>query len=139
LYHTGDTVAQDYKTALRWFLLAAQQGDAYAQTAAGGMYVNGIGTQQDDKAAAKWFTLAANQGLPDAQYRLGILYHNGQGVPKDRVQAFMWLDVAASGGNADAAKLRDDTARLMTSIQIQEATRLAAVRKSGSTDGKQVR
>ena len=110
-----------------------------AQTAAGGMYINGIGTPQDDKEAAKWFALAANQGLPDAQYRLGILYHNGQGLPKDRVQAYMWLDVAASGGNADAAKLRDDTAHLMTTAQIQEATRLAAPRKSGVTDGKRSR
>jgi len=37
MYHSGEGVPQDYKTAHKWFSLAAEQGIAYAQAALGRM------------------------------------------------------------------------------------------------------
>ena len=31
MYETGDGVPQDYRTAVKWYGRAAEQGDAYAQ------------------------------------------------------------------------------------------------------------
>ena len=50
------------KTAVKWYTLAAEQGDADAQINLAGMYFNGRGVPQDYKTAVKWHTLAAKQG-----------------------------------------------------------------------------
>ena len=41
-------VPQDYSTAVKWYSLAAEQGDADAQTNLGVMYANGEGVLQDN-------------------------------------------------------------------------------------------
>ena len=43
MYAKGQGVIQDYKEALKWFRLAAAQGDAKAQYNLGVMYDNGEG------------------------------------------------------------------------------------------------
>ena len=60
----------DYATALKWYTLAAEQGDADAQFNLGSMYRYGDGVSQDDKTAVKWYTLAAKQGHADAKRKL---------------------------------------------------------------------
>ena len=47
--------------AVRWFRLAADQGDAFAQYILGISYDNGQGVPQDFVEAHKWFNLAAAQ------------------------------------------------------------------------------
>ena len=59
MYVKGEGVPKDYKTALKWFKLAAKQGDAGAQYNLGVMYEKGQGVPQDDKTAMKWYSLAA--------------------------------------------------------------------------------
>ena len=49
---------------MKWYTLAAEQGEASAQYNLGFMYNNGEGVPQDDKTAVKWYTLAAEQGKP---------------------------------------------------------------------------
>ena len=44
---------QDYVESMKWFRLAADQGDADAQTSLGDMYRNGEGVPQDDVEAEK--------------------------------------------------------------------------------------
>lgn len=51
MYDTGVGVAQDAAEAVRWFRLAAEQGDALAQFDLGVMYATGGGVPQDDAAA----------------------------------------------------------------------------------------
>jgi uncharacterized protein len=54
------------------------------------------------------------------------MYANGWGVPQDVVRAHMWSNLSAAQGDQDAAKNRDDFARLMmTPAQIAEAQKLA--------------
>jgi uncharacterized protein len=71
MYAQGHGVAQDYKEAMKWYRLAADQGFAKAQFNLGDIYDQGHGVAQDYKEAVKWYQLAAEQGLADAQYNLG--------------------------------------------------------------------
>ena len=71
MYYNGQGVPQDYAEAVKWYRLAADQGDAYAQYNLGVMYDNGEGVPQDYKEAVKWYRLAAEQGHAKAQYNLG--------------------------------------------------------------------
>ena len=61
MYHEGKGVPQDYKTAVKWTRLAAEQGDADAQYNLGSMYRKGQGVLQDYKTARKWYRLSAEQ------------------------------------------------------------------------------
>ena len=95
-------IPQDYKEAVKWYRLAADQGYASAQFLLGTMYFNGQGVPQDYKEAVKWYRLAADQGNPGAQSNLGLMYDNGQGVPQDYKEAVKWYRLAADQGNAEA-------------------------------------
>ena len=53
---------QDDAEAVRWFRLAAEQGDATAQNNLGVRYGTGRGVPQDDAEAVRWYRLAAEQG-----------------------------------------------------------------------------
>ena len=121
MYYFGEGVAQDYKTAVKWFTLSAEQGNAQAQSNLGKMYERGKGVAQDYKTAVKWYTLAAEQGFGSAQFNLGAMYLEGQGVAQDYVKAHMWLNIAAIDGDADAIKNREIVAKLMTPAQIEKA------------------
>jgi TPR repeat protein len=48
MYANGRGVAQDYEEAVRWYRLAAKQGDALAQTQLGEAYAKGWGLREDD-------------------------------------------------------------------------------------------
>ncbi len=63
MYDNGEGVPQDYAEAVKWYRLAAEQGDASAQYNLGIMYINGKGVPQDYAEAVKWYRLAAEQGM----------------------------------------------------------------------------
>ena len=62
-YNSGD-----YQTALREWLIDANQGDAAAQFNLGLMYANGEGVPENDAEAVRWYRLAAEQGHYQAPY-----------------------------------------------------------------------
>ena len=62
MYSRGEGVPQDYAEAVRWYRLAAEQGDAEAQFNLGVMYTDGKGVPQDYVLAHMWFNLSAAQG-----------------------------------------------------------------------------
>ncbi len=92
----------DFVTAVRLYRLAADQGDASAQSNLGTMYVNGQGVTQDYKEAVRLYRLAADQGDDGAQYNLGLMYFKGQGVAQDDKEAARFYRLAADQGNARA-------------------------------------
>ncbi|NDE05666.1 MAG: sel1 repeat family protein, partial [Flavobacteriia bacterium] len=59
MYMNGRGVAQDYKEAVRWYRLAALQGNTKAQNNLGVMYGVGQGVAQDNPRAHMWFNIAA--------------------------------------------------------------------------------
>ena len=95
-------VAQDYKTAITQFALAANKGHAEAQYQIGVCYTGGKGVKRDLSEAVKWYRKAAEQGFADAQLNLGHCYYNGEGVTKDLYEAVKWYRMAAGQGYARA-------------------------------------
>jgi TPR repeat protein len=93
---------KDYAEAMRWYRLAADQGNATAQNNIGWLYDNGWGLKQDYIEAMRWYRLAADQGNASAQNNIGWLYRNGCGVKQDYVEAMRWYRLAADQGNASA-------------------------------------
>ena len=123
MYAQGEGVTQDYIEAVRWFRMAAEQGDANAQVNLGVMYGIGKGVTQDDAEAVRWFRLAAEQGDASAQFGLGLMYNNGEGVTQDYVRAHMWYNIAAANGYDQ--KNRDLIAKVMTPADISKAQAMA--------------
>ena len=129
MYNRGDGVPQNYKTALKWWTRAAEQGLAEHQYNLGWrIFFNGRGLPKNDKTAFKWFTRAAEQGHFGAQYKLGWMYHNGRGVPQDYVYAHMWYNVCASQGSEDPSavdefKIGEDLQKLLKSLRLSSKRR----------------
>ncbi|KAA6230601.1 sel1 repeat family protein [Chlorobium phaeovibrioides] len=72
LYNAEGGNSRNPQQALKWFRLAAEQGEPQAQYNIGAMYALGDGVQQNDTTAVKWFTLAAKQGKVLAEYHLPL-------------------------------------------------------------------
>jgi TPR repeat protein len=132
MYASGQGVPRDYVEAAKWYRLAADQGDALAETNLGLMYNFGDGVPQDYAEAVKWYRLGANHGDALAQTDLGLMYAEGQGVAQDFVQAEEWFTLAASRipatekeARAFAIKNRDALAAKMTPGQLAKAAKLA--------------
>ena len=65
LYYNGEGVIQDYKEAMKWFRLSAEQGHTKAQHNLGSAYGNGKGVIQDYIYAHMWWNIAASNGVDD--------------------------------------------------------------------------
>ena len=57
----------DYATAVRGFLVHAEQGDATAQFNLGLMYDKGEGVLKDEAEAVRWYRLAAGEQSKDTR------------------------------------------------------------------------
>lgn len=99
-YLKGEGVPKDERESVRWFRLAADQGDAFAQCDLGYMYAIGQGVPKDELEAVRWFRLAADQQFAKAQSYLGDTYAKGFGVPRDERQSHRWYRLAANQGDA---------------------------------------
>jgi TPR repeat protein len=92
-------LAEDDTEALKWFELAAKQGDAVAQSELARMYQSGIGTRPDIAAAIDLYRKAAAQGYVNAEASLGTLLSERDDGAAESV---VWLSKAAEAGNAAA-------------------------------------
>jgi uncharacterized protein len=88
--------------SIKWFTLAAEQGDTGAQLALGRMYFNGKIAAKDHRSALKWYKPAAEKGDGSAQLHLGFLYRSGEGILRDYKAALKWFKLAADQGERRA-------------------------------------
>lgn len=119
MYQQGQGVAQDNKEAVKWYLLAAKQGNTTAQAnlyrVAPRMALAGFEELPDgfDKGmtayeradyatALREFKTLAAQGYAKAQHALGDLYENGYGVKQSYKEAIKWYRLAAKQGNPNS-------------------------------------
>jgi TPR repeat protein len=109
----------DRTEAVRWFRLAAAQGNAKAQNYLGVCYLNGEGVAVDHAEAVRWFRLAAEQGYATAQLNLGVCYCDGDGVAVDHAEAVRWYRLAAALGNA-AARGNADARHVLERVGVPE-------------------
>ena len=101
----GTGVAKEPSLALRWFLRAAEQGDAEAMNMVGRCHENGWGACVDLCAAAHWYRQSAARGHDWGEYNLANLLFDGRGIAADRSAALVWYLRAASQGHARAMNL----------------------------------
>ena len=62
MYSNGDGVLQDYAEAVKWYRLAADQGNAFAQNNLGNAYAYGDSVLQDNVMAHMWYNIASANG-----------------------------------------------------------------------------
>ena len=122
--------AGDYAAAVAVWSDLARRGDAEAEAALAGLYLQGLGVAESAAQAAAWYRRAAKRGLMAAQMNLGDLYAAGRGVKRDLVEAYLWLGLAAAQGNSWSAGRRDEIAKAMSATDIAEAEALARAFKA---------
>ena len=61
---------------MKWYRLAAKQGNTEAQFNLGDMYARGDGVSEDKTEAMKWLRFAAEQGHAEAQFSLDAIRHD---------------------------------------------------------------
>ena len=74
MYYHGQGVEKDYKEAIKWYKLSAEQGFSSAQNNLGQMYQKGLGVEKDYEEAIILFKLSGEKGNHDAIYNLQELY-----------------------------------------------------------------
>ena len=79
-----------YRHAYIWFLKAANQNLAEAQSKLAQILEKGQGVEKNEGEAVKWYRQAANQGNTNAQFNLGAMLLNGLGVGQDEKEAIKW-------------------------------------------------
>ncbi len=99
----GENVKRDYAKAFGWCTVAANRGNAHAQTLLTELYLNGKGTKIDYSQALRLAKTAGSNGHPVAQYYVGLIYYKGLGVTQDHAEAEKWLAQSARA-NIDSAK-----------------------------------
>ena len=67
-------VPRDAGEAVRWYRMAAAQGNFEAQFNLAVKYKTGDGVPEDAAEAAIWYRAAAEQGFAAAQFNLGVAY-----------------------------------------------------------------
>lgn len=87
---------------MKWFLIAASQGNANAQNHIGCLYYSGGGVPQDYSKTYEWYLKATEQNSRHAQDNLGGLYRHGKGVVQDFSKAMEWYVKAADQGDSTA-------------------------------------
>lgn len=78
-YHRGWGVEKDVDMAYKYYLLAAERGDASACHNLGGCYLNGVPIPSNDSLAFVWYKRAADKGYLQSQVVLGKFYEEGMG------------------------------------------------------------
>jgi len=102
LYHHGIGTAKDWRAALKWYGLAAEQQCLVSANNIGFIYsTGGYKVQKDLNVAFSWFEKAAVGGYARAQANLGFLFYTGMGVTKDFAAAWKCFKRSA---NQDCAK-----------------------------------
>ena len=100
MYYRGTGVEQSFSDAAHWYQLAAENGDASAQSSLGVMYFNGYGVVQDYGMAEAMFRLGAAQDHPPAQCHLGVMADQGKVCQSD------WLPLLHSPTSPRASSSR---------------------------------
>jgi len=148
-------VAQNYRKAVDWLYKAAESKHPVAQMDLGDVFMmqDEEDVTYAPGHSFEWYRLAAKQGVLLGQFKLGQMYLEGVGTERDAVRGFMWLTIAArlveEGGEPDFSarimsmndvvpgdkdqrtlgvfikETRDDYAKTMTTLQLEEAEALA--------------
>ena len=99
----GDILPKNHAEAVRWYEMAAKQGNAEAMMALAKMLNDGDGNPKDVRKGCEWYVAAARKGNAEAYLELGGIFENGDGVTADKDKAIRLYEEGAKRGNAEAA------------------------------------
>ena len=77
MHHLGQGVPLDYKTAVKWYTLSAEQGFVEAQANLGVMYALGQGVIEDKVYAHMWGNILNSNGHEDGKKIMDYLLKQG--------------------------------------------------------------
>ena len=80
-YHYGLGTEIDYTQAAKFFKIAADQGNQFAQYSLAGLYRHGKGVEKNLQSAYYYYGASANQGNAYAVYELAKMERDGIGTP----------------------------------------------------------
>ena len=95
-------VAENKAEAMRWFSLAAAQGNENSQYNLGVILKKNEDYEEHQVEAVRLFRLLAPKGHKNAQTNLGFMLMKGQGVAKNYKEAENWFRLAAAQGSVEA-------------------------------------
>lgn len=87
MYNNGKGVTKDIKEAIKWYRLAADQGNPVAQNSLGSVYLDEV---QDKQEAVKWYLRSAAQGNTDAQKNLERVNNVGESPSQKKRRIAVW-------------------------------------------------
>jgi len=82
--------------AVKWFHLAADQGDSLAEYSLGVSYCLGRGVPTNMVEAVKWYRRSAEQNYLGAELELGDIFLGGRSLRKDYQASSGWFKMAAA-------------------------------------------
>ncbi|PZO12165.1 MAG: hypothetical protein DCE87_15120 [Betaproteobacteria bacterium] len=97
-YDFGKGAPRDGKEAMKWYRMAAENGNAEAQNSFG----SGLQAEKRYAEALAWYEKASSRGHALATNNLAYLYDMGLGVKQDRLKGFELYAQAADLGSAEA-------------------------------------
>ena len=100
LHDNGSGVKLDEKKAMKLYRMAADRGDAVAQSNIGAF----LHSERKLEEAFRYYALAANQGYTSAEHNLGVYYSYGAGTEVDLGKARYWFERAAAKGHEIATR-----------------------------------
>ncbi len=101
------TMARDDRkddTALRWFQIAANEGDVLSKFEVAHALMNSE-NPDDQTLFFRYASDAAHAGIPEGQALLATAFHEGTGTSRSPVDAFRWYLAAAVQQHAGAAAM----------------------------------
>ena len=101
-YRDGRGVKQDRAEALKWYRMAADQGDGAGLDNVGFMHLSGWGVPKNWDIGTAYFKASARTGHAQGIYNLGRSYYSGQGVEQDTPKAIATWQRAAQKGHENA-------------------------------------
>jgi TPR repeat protein len=120
----GIGTTQDAGEAARWYLSAAQAGEAQSMLALGNLYLLGHGVERDADAALTWFARARSAGRVEALSYIGEVFEKAdEKRDPERAAAFYFRAMQAGDGwpaSRMAASWDNETARALQRL-LQEA------------------
>ena len=102
IYDKGKYIAADKAKASKFFLKAANAGDAESQYIMAERYRKGIGVDASPESAFSFYLTAAENGIGVAMYRVAQCYENGLGIDINKDSAAQWYCKAANYGIEEA-------------------------------------
>ena len=101
-FYGSDEVRKDYEKALKYFIRAADLGNALAMEWVGYMYNLGCGVKEDKTQALKWYRRAAEIGDVNLENHFAYCLEDGYGVEQNIDEAIRWFRRSAEVGNKKA-------------------------------------